>query len=173
MPHSRPVCTGLQMPCPQSALVQHADPGGGRGGEACSGLSPQECCGQMLELAGFRAQGDYLPRLIQTTVRLAFEDERRVVTPQVCRSIATTRGFVPKEVDAICKPAQRECHKNGTCRQCVADLGRLSYQGSHHACQAVTYMPDRSPRVVVLRSGSAGEADSDTRFQITRRRTLR
>ena len=143
-------------------------------GEACSGLSPQECCGQMLELAGFRAQGDYLPRLIQTTVRLACEDERRVVTPQVCRSISTSRGFAPKEVDAICKPALRECRKNGTCRQCVSDLGKLSYQGSHHACQAVTYVPDRSPsRVVVLRSASSGEADSDTRFQITRRRSLR
>lgn len=140
-------------------------------GETCSGLSPEECCGQMLELAGFRAQGDYLPRTIKLTVRLACEGPNRVVTPQVCRSIATSRGFAPKEVDAICKPALRECKKDGTCRQCLADLGKLSYQGSQHACYALTYVPDRSrSRVVVLHP--AGQPDSDTRFEITRRRSM-
>src|SRR5688572_20343607 len=57
-------------------------------GEACAGLSAAECCGQMLELAGFRAQGDHLPRLIKTTVHLACMNEQKTVTPQVCRSIS-------------------------------------------------------------------------------------
>jgi hypothetical protein len=139
-------------------------------GEACSGLSPQECCAQKLELAGFKAQGDYLPHLIKTTVELACRDEHRVVTSQVCKSIATSRGFAPKEVSAICAPAQRECQKDGTCRTCSAELSKLSYQGSYHACYALTYRPERSrSSVVVLRNG--GAADSDTRFEITRRRT--
>jgi hypothetical protein len=139
-------------------------------GEACSGLSREECCSQMLELAGFRAQGDYLPSLIKTTVQLACQDERRVVTAQVCKSIAMSRGFSVAEAMAICKPAARECKKNGTCRQCTADLAKLRYEGSYHACRALTYVPDRSrTRVVVLRSG--GNADSDTRFEITKRRT--
>jgi hypothetical protein len=160
----------------QQAARQAKQASGGfsmESGEACAGLSAQECCGQMLELAGLRAQGDYLPRLIKVTVQLACQDERRVVTPQVCRSIATSRGFVPKEVDAICKPALRECKKNGTCRRCVEDLGKLSYQGSHHACQALTYVPDRTrSRVVVLHSGSAA-GDPDTHFELTHRRTVR
>lgn len=143
-------------------------------GEACAGLSPEECCGQMLELAGFRAQGDYLPRLIKTTVQLVCQDERKIVAPQVCRSIALSRGFAPKEVDAICKPALRECKKDGTCRQCLADLGKLSYQGSQHACYALTYVPDRSrSRVVVLNSSGRNHADADTRFELKRRRILR
>ena len=44
-------------------------------GEACDGLSSAECCGQMLELAGFRSQGDYLSRTIKTTVQLACASE--------------------------------------------------------------------------------------------------
>jgi len=139
-------------------------------GEACSGLSSEECCGQMLELAGFRAQGDYLPRLVKTTVQLACMDERKVVTQQVCRSITISRGFSARDADDICKPAQRDCQKDGTCRQCVRDLIKLDYQGSHHVCRALTYVPDRSrKRVVVIRSEQPG--DSDTRFEVTRSRT--
>ena len=139
-------------------------------GEACSGLTAEECCGQMLELAGFRAQGDYLPRLVKTTVQLACMDEHKVVTPQVCRSIAISRGFSVKDTDDICKPAQRDCQKDGTCRQCVRDLVKLDYQGSHHVCRALTYVPQRGrTRVVVIRNG--GTADSDTRFEVTRNRT--
>jgi hypothetical protein len=137
-------------------------------GEACSGISVAECCEQKIEMAGLRTQGDYLPRLIKTTVQLACENADRVVTPQVCRSIATSRGFAPKEVDAVCKPAARECKKDQACRQCVDDLAHLNYSGSHHACQAVTYIKDQSAKVVVLRNG--GAADSDTRFEVTRRR---
>jgi hypothetical protein len=137
-------------------------------GQACEGISVAECCEQKIEMAGLRTQGDYLPRLIKTTVQLACEDEDRVVTPQVCRSIVTSRGFAPKEVDAVCKPAARECKKDGTCRQCVDELEQLSYRGSHHACLAVTYIKDQSPKVVVLRNG--GSADSDTRFEIRRSR---
>lgn len=139
-------------------------------GEACSGLSPQECCGQMLELAGFRALGDQLPRKIKTTVRLACMDADKTVTRQVCRSIAISRGFASKRADAICKPAQRECRKDGTCKKCVSDLLELDYRGGHNACRALTYVPDRSrTRVVVIRDG--GEGDESTRFEVTRRRT--
>jgi hypothetical protein len=141
-------------------------------GEACAGLSGAECCGQMLELAGFRAQGDHLPRLIKTTVHLACMNEQKTVTPQVCKSISVSRGFSPKDADAICKPAQRACQKDGTCRQCVSDLTRLDYHGSHHVCHALTYVPERSrQRVVVIRNGSVAPADSDTHFEVTRRRT--
>ena len=138
-------------------------------GEACTGLSREECCGQKLELAGFRAQGDYLSRTVKTTVQLACASDPKVVTPQVCRSIALSRGFPLKDADSICKPARGECQKDGTCRQCVDDLERLAYRGSHHVCRALTYVPDATrPRVVVIRDGSA---DSDTRFEVTRRRT--
>lgn len=139
-------------------------------GEACSGISTAECCEQKIEMAGLRAQGDYLPRLIKTTVRLACGDEERVVTPQVCRSIAVGRGFGGNQADAVCKPAARDCKKDGACRECVQELSRLSYQGSHNACHAVTFVPDRSgTKTVVLR---AGGADSDTRFEIVRKRTV-
>lgn len=140
-------------------------------GAACTGISRAECCGQKIEDAGLRAQGDYPSRVIKTTVALACSDENRVVTPQVCRSIVMSRGFAANEVDGICGLAQRECHKDGTCRKCVSELSKLDYQGSYHACQAVTYVPERAlTPIVVLRSGAA--ADGDTSFEITRRRTL-
>jgi hypothetical protein len=140
-------------------------------GEACSGLSREECCGQMLELAGFRAQGDYLSGTVKTTVQLTCASQPKVVTPQVCKSISLARGFGAKDAEAICGPARSDCQKDGTCRKCVTDLERLDYRGSHHVCRALTYVPSATrPKVVVIRSG---EADSDTRFEITRRRIVR
>jgi hypothetical protein len=124
----------------------------------------------MLELAGFRAQGDYLSRTVKTTVVLTCASQPKVVTPQVCRSISLARGFAAKDADAICGPARSDCQKDGTCKQCVSDLERLSYRGSHHVCRALTYVPSASRSRVVVIHGS-GEADSDTRFEITRRRT--
>src|SRR4051812_19953910 len=94
-------------------------------GEACSGISHEECCGQKLEMASFRAHGDYLSGPLKTTVALACRGPNHVVSPQVCRSIAMSRGFA-RDVDAICKPALRECQKDGTCRQCIADLAKLA-----------------------------------------------
>lgn len=139
-------------------------------GEACSGITTAECCEQKIEMAGLRTQGDYLPRMIKTTVKLACGDEQRVVTPQVCRSITVGRGFDPQQADAVCKPAARDCKKDGACRECVQELSRLSYEGSHNACRAVTYVPDRSgTKTVVLH---AGGADSDTRFEVVRKRTV-
>jgi hypothetical protein len=140
-------------------------------GAACTGISREECCGQKIEAAGLRAQGDYPSHVVKTTVALACSEESRVVTPQVCRSIVMSRGFAANEVEGICGPAQRECHKDGTCRKCVSELSKLDYQGSFHACQAVTYVPERAHTpVVVLRSG--GAADGQTSFEITRRRTV-
>ena len=141
-------------------------------GEACTGLSHEECCGQKLEMASFRSQGDYLRGPVKTMVLLACRDEHHVVTPQVCRSIVTSRGFA-SDVDSICKPAQRECQKDGTCRQCMADLSKLDYHGSHNACHALTYVPSRPGSRVVVLQHSGGTADSDTRFQVSRRRPLR
>ena len=138
-------------------------------GEACSGISTAECCEQKIEMAGLRTQGDYLPRLIKTTVHLACSDEDRVVTPQVCKSIAIGRGFGVQGADAVCKPAARNCKKDGACRECVQELSRLAYQGSHNACHAVTYVPDRSAKTVVLH---AEGADSDTRFEVLKKRTV-
>jgi hypothetical protein len=162
---------GLQ-PVQAQQAAKAATGGGGFGletGEACTGISVAECCEQKIEMAGLRTQGDYLPRLIKTTVQLACESEDRVVTPQVCRSIATSRGFAPKEVDAVCKPAARDCKKDGACRECMEELSQLNYHGAHHACHAVTYIKDQTPKVVILRNG--GPPDSDTRFEITRKRT--
>ena len=139
-------------------------------GEACSGISTAECCEQKIELAGLRTQGDYLPRLIKTTVCLACSDEARVVTPQVCRSIAIGRGFDVHQADDVCKAPARECKKDGVCRECVEELSRLSYEGSHNACRPVTYIAPRPSKTIVVRVG--GEPDQDTRFEITKKRTV-
>jgi hypothetical protein len=106
----------------------------------CTDLEPPECCSQMLELAGYRAQGDQLPRLVKGLVHLTCEDTRKVVTPQACRSIAVMRGFRSHEVDAICGSALRECQEEDACNRCTEDLKKLKYRGAHHACRALTYV---------------------------------
>ena len=164
------------LPAPVCHVAGQSRPAGGfslETGEACSGLSDEECCGQKLELASLRTQGDYLSRPLKTTVRLACSQAQHVVSPQVCRSIALTRGFSPKDVDAICKPALRECRRDDACRKCVADLAKLDYRGSQNVCHAVTYVParTRARRVIIVRGG--GSADGDTRFQVPVRRAER
>jgi hypothetical protein len=109
----------------------------------CTGLEPHECCSQMLELAGYRAQGDQLPRLVKGLVHLTCEDTRKVVAPQACRSIAVMRGFRSHEVDAICGTALRECQEQDACNRCTEDLKKLKYRGAHHACRALTYVSRR------------------------------
>lgn len=137
-------------------------------GDACEHLSREECCGQMLEIAGFEAHGDQLPRLVKNTVRLTCMGQSNVVTPQMCRSIMMTRGFDSKESSSACKQARarNRCRKDGTCNQCVSDLAKLSYRGAHNACYAITYVPPAQDRVVRI-----GEK-SDKHFNLTRRRKL-
>lgn len=109
----------------------------------CTDLEPHECCSQMLELAGYRAQGDQLPRLVKGLVHLTCEDTRKVVAPQACRSIAVMRGFRGHEVDAICGTALRECQEQEACNRCTEELKKLKYRGGHHACRALTYVSRR------------------------------
>lgn len=142
------------------------------GDDACEHLSREECCGQMLEIAGFEASGDQLPRRVKGTVKLACMGETRVVTRQMCKSIMMMRGFDAKQVKAACKPAhaRNKCRKDEPCKQCLKDLSKLSYKGAHNACYAVTFTPEEKSRVV--RIGEKAKGDSDTRFTITKRRRL-
>lgn len=136
--------------------------------EACSGLSEAECCGQMLELAGFRAQGDHLPRLIRGGIKLACGDADREVSPQVCRSLLMTRGFSGPEADRACGPAKGACAGNGDCQQCMQDLRKLDYDGAHHACHAVTFRPKQRSGTVTVKKvfviGKNGKVDTELRF---------
>lgn len=109
-------------------------------GERCQGLSPQECCEQQLQFAGFRASGDHVPRLVQNLVRLACADEHRVMAPQACRSIAVLRGFRGADLDAICRPAQKACGDGKLCSECTSELRKLGYKGAHHVCRPITYV---------------------------------
>ncbi|MDH5672626.1 MAG: hypothetical protein OEZ06_10785 [Myxococcales bacterium] len=142
-----------------------------RAAEVCMDMSEEECCGEMLSIAAFNAQGDHLPRLVKSMVRLTCMDESRVVRPQVCKSILTSRGFDRKNAESICRPAKvrGQCKKNGDCQQCTRELDRLKYESPQNVCYAVTYTePKAGTRVVKV--GADGEADSDTRFEITKRR---
>ena len=47
-------------------------------------------------MATFRSQGDYLSGRLKTTVSLACRGPNHVVSPQVCRSIAMSRGSHPR-----------------------------------------------------------------------------
>jgi len=136
--------------------------------EACSGLDAAECCGQMLELAGFRAQGDHLPRLIRGSIRLACGEPSHEVAPQVCRSLLMTRGFDAAEADRACGPAKSACAGNATCQQCMRDLRKLDYEGAYHACHAVTYRAKKRSGTVTVKKvfviGKNGKVSTELRF---------
>jgi len=140
-------------------------------GEVCAGLNQEECCAQMLDFAGFKAQGDHLPRLVRSSVKLACSQSRAGLSEHVCRSIMTTRGFSVEDTDAACSPGKlaKRCGRDGHCARCVDDLKKLSYRGGQNACYAVTHRPEvKSGRVAVKKVfviGKNGKVDTELRFR--------
>jgi hypothetical protein len=141
-------------------------------GEVCSGLSQEECCAQMLDFAGFKAQGDHLPRLVRSSVKLACAQSRESLSDHVCRSIMTTRGFSIEDADAACAPAKLSgrCQRDKDCTRCTDDLEKLSYRGGQHACYAVTHRPEAKntgqvsvKKVFVI--GKNGKVTTELRFK--------
>lgn len=136
----------------------------------CLGLSEAECCAQRLDYAGYSALGQRLPARAQRTLELSCGQESRVMTQGACRTIVSARGFRAPEVDQYCAPntIQSACSKDGTCRTCMIDLSRLSYQQSQNACHAVTYAPPAQKRAtVVIRSAYVVGRDG---YEVTKRR---
>lgn len=120
--------------------------------DTCLGLTESECCEQRLDYAGFKALGERLPLSAQIPMRLSCTQPNRVVPVGACRIIANARGFEQSQVQTMCAPQaiRSGCLKDGSCRQCVHDLTRLSYQQSQNACHAVTFVADVVKRKVVV-----------------------
>ena len=139
-------------------------------GEVCSGLSPEECCAQMLDFAGFKAQGDHLPRLVRSSVKLACTSSAGL-SDHTCRSIMTTRGFSVDDADAACAPnkLKARCDNDASCARCNTDLQKLSYRGGQHACYAVTHRPEVKTGTVAVKKvfviGKNGKVDTELRFR--------
>jgi hypothetical protein len=143
--------------------------------DACSELSPNECCAQMLEIAVFRATGDQVPRAAKTPVKLSCEDPDRTIPQNACRLLAMGRGFGARETQEICAPAGlvKRCSDDDSCKQCMTDLDRLAWKLPQRACYALTYLPKAAPTgttVVNLSraNGAAANGGVRTRTLITR-----
>lgn len=123
--------------------------------DVCMGLDEAECCAQKLQIAGFRATGDQLPRATKTPVRLSCSAPAKVFPETSCRLLALARGFNAKEASALCAPGQlaKRCHDDASCKQCVNDLGKLDWKAPHRACAAVTFVEPHvaSSRVKVVK----------------------
>jgi hypothetical protein len=139
-------------------------------GEVCTGLSDAECCAQMLDVAGFRAQGDHLPRLVRGSIKLACSESGRSASRHTCRSILATRGFSSEQADAACSPARlsKRCEDDASCARCRVDLRKLDYRGGENACYAVTYRPEAKSGTVTVKKvfviGKNGKVDTELRF---------
>ena len=134
---------------------------------ACLGLDEAQCCAQMLEIAGFRATGDQLPKATKTPVRLSCETPEKVFPETSCPLLMLARGFEAKEARDICAAATlaKRCQGDDTCKQCVQDLDKLSWRSSHRVCFAVSYVQRAAPRegskiVTVTRGKNGGSADA-------------
>jgi hypothetical protein len=143
--------------------------------DACMGLTAAECCAQSLELAGFRATGDQIPRAAKSPVKLSCGDSSKVVPEAACRSISMARGFSAKDVSVSCAPdtLEKRCHDEPLCRACVTDLAKLEFKSGYRACYAVTYKHAASSddaSVIILHDTKASAAGGGV--EIRKRRTV-
>jgi hypothetical protein len=146
-----------------------------RHSDACTGLDPAQCCAQMLEIAGFRATGDQLPKATKTPVRLSCETPARVFPETSCRMLALARGFGAKDASELCAPATlaKRCQGDDTCKQCVADLDRMAWKSSHRACYAITYVDRPSHDGVKVVSVTSGKPSANGAVVLRRRIVVR
>jgi hypothetical protein len=146
-----------------------------RHSDACTGLDPAQCCAQMLEIAGFKATGDQLPKATKTPVRLSCETPARVFPETSCRMLALARGFAAKDASELCEPATlaKRCQGDNTCKQCVADLDRMAWKSSHRACYAITYVDRPSNDGVKVVSVTRGKPSPNGAVVRMRRTVLR
>jgi hypothetical protein len=139
--------------------------------DACTNLSPAECCTQMLEIALFRATGDQVPRATKTPVRLSCTDPGKTFAETSCRLIAMSRGFGARDANEICAPASltKRCNGEPSCKQCMSDMDHLDWKASQRACYALTYVPkpnDGTP--VVTLNDDDRPANGGTRVRVRR-----
>jgi hypothetical protein len=146
-----------------------------RHSDACTGLDPAQCCAQMLEIAGFKATGDQLPRAAKTPVRLSCETPAKVFPETSCRMLALARGFAAKDANELCEPATlaKRCQGDSQCKQCVADLDRMAWKSSHRACYAITYVDRPSSDGVKIVSYTRGKPSANGAVVRMRRTVLR
>jgi hypothetical protein len=124
---------------------------------ACSGLSTEQCCEQMVTYRSFRATGDQLPKRAALAVRLRCRDKAQLASQTSCKNVAFARGLPAKVVKRLCEPSElkRKCQENQFCRACNAELVELKYSEPHWICYAVTYddeslRPSNGPVVVEM-----------------------
>jgi hypothetical protein len=142
--------------------------------DACSGLTTAECCAQSLELAGFRATGDQIPKAAKTPVRLSCNDTNKVVPPAACRSISMARGFSAKDVSTSCAAdtLEKRCRGDALCSSCVDDLTKLDFKAAYRACYAVTYKQEvagDAAKVIIMHADANAAGGG---VEIRKRRTV-
>ncbi len=143
--------------------------------DACTGLNAAECCAQTLDLAGFRATGDQLPKGAKNPVRFSCSNEAKNVPVTACRSIAMARGISASEVSALCVPEtlEKRCSGDARCSACVAELEKLRFKASYRACYAVTFVsarPGDAAKVIILHAATPDAAGSGV--EVRKRRTV-
>lgn len=138
--------------------------------DACMGLDEAQCCAQMLEIAVFRATGDQLPKATKTPVRLSCETPEKVFPENSCPLIALARGFDGKSAREMCAPGTlaKRCTGDSSCKQCMEDLGKLSWRSSHRACYALTYVERASSEGPKILSVTRGKASNHPDAQVVR-----
>lgn len=145
--------------------------------DACMGLDEAQCCAQKLQIAGFRATGDQLPKATKTPLRLSCEVPEKVFPENSCRLLALARGFAAKDASDLCAPATlvKRCQGDSACKQCVDDLDKLSWRSSHRACYALTYVERPSaggPKVVSVTKAKPNQANSVNAQFVRLRRSI-
>lgn len=125
--------------------------------QACSGLSTQQCCEQMVTYRSYRATGDQLSKRAALAIRLRCRDKVQLASQTSCKNVAFARGLPAKVVKRLCEPGElkQKCEENRFCRECSAELIELSYSQPHWICYAATYddeslRPSNGPTVVEL-----------------------
>jgi hypothetical protein len=146
--------------------------------DACTGLDDAQCCAQSLEIAGWKATGDQLPKAAKRSVLMSCGGSEKVVPDGACRNIALMRGFGAKDVSALCaaETLQKRCKDSESCDACVRDLDRLKFKNGARACYAVTHVPERADaaKVIVVQPSQVqpGQPNADGAIVVRKRRTV-
>jgi hypothetical protein len=147
--------------------------------QACSGLSTQQCCEQMVVYSSYRATGDQLSKRAALAIRLRCRDKAYLASSTSCKNIAFARGLPAKVVKGLCEPSElkRKCDENQYCSECRAELIELSYSQPHWICYAATYddeslRPSNGPTVVELPAEQKKPAQDGAMIVIKKRHLL-
>jgi len=146
---------------------------------ACSGLTAEQCCQQMVIYNSYRATTEQLPKRAAQAVGLRCQDKVRLGNKTSCTNVALARGMSMKVGKGLCETRnlRQKCDASQFCAQCTAELYKLDYPEPYWICSAATYQDENartslSPIVIELSEPLSRPSADGTTIIVKKRQVL-